>query len=85
MEEKKIRRKIENEFKLNKLIIYVYCQLVERSKFKKVGHPRKGRIPGLSPNGDSLVHCNRVLSCQKKNYICLFKTHFIYFSLIYKN
>ena len=42
------------------------AQLVERSKFKNAGHLRRRGVQSSSPSGDSLLHCIKVLSCQKK-------------------
>ena len=44
--------------------IYIYmsaclAQLVERLKFKKVGHLGRGGVSGSSPNRDSLINCNK--------------------------
>ena len=42
------------------------AQLVDCSKFKNVGHLERGG----GPSKDSLLHCNKALSCPKKSFSC---------------
>ena len=44
----------------------IVAQLVERSKFKDTGYPRReGNVLNSSPNGNNLLYYNKVLSYKK--------------------
>ena len=54
---------------------------IELSKFKKARHPKRTGVLGLSPNGDNLLYCNKMLSCKKKQCLLIkspFKNKFFF-------
>ena len=46
-------------------VVHCLIQLVERSKFKKVGHPERRGVLGSSQN--NLQHYNKMLSYKKRS------------------
>ena len=50
------------------IIRFIYvAQLIDRLKFKKVGHPRRGGVSTSSPFEDSLLNCKKMFSYKKKS------------------